>query len=221
MGHRGRGRGNGSPRGWGRRRRTARPPWHSRSPGPGASLSLMLAHFASSTSGARPWRSAGRPAMRVPSATTCSKPTLRPSVSLQPTSPRRTSIRPAKKPSGLPSLRMPRRAVPTGIRTHASRAGHIHPGPCVPYHRRTKADAERQAVDLPGVPRGTRTPVFAVRGRRPGPLDDGDQRWRRGLSGAGGSDQGVFGRWTRSKRAMSSISAAKRNWSIGRTSTSA
>ena len=25
-----------------------------------------------------------------------------------------------------------------------------------------------------GVPRGTRTPVFGVRGRCPGPLDDGD-----------------------------------------------
>ena len=27
-----------------------------------------------------------------------------------------------------------------------------------------------------GVPRGTRTPVFGVRGRCPGPLDDGDIR---------------------------------------------
>ena len=35
-------------------------------------------------------------------------------------------------------------------------------------------------IDLIGAPKGNRTPVFAVRGRRPGPLDDGSHEafWR-------------------------------------------
>ena len=34
------------------------------------------------------------------------------------------------------------------------------------------------AVDFVGAPKGNRTPVFAVRGRRPRPLDDGSDRGR-------------------------------------------
>lgn len=37
-------------------------------------------------------------------------------------------------------------------------------------------------TDFAGAPKGNRTPVFAVKGRRPGPLDDGrgrNQRWER------------------------------------------
>jgi hypothetical protein len=46
-------------------------------------------------------------------------------------------------------------------------------------------DAERNKIaqffDLIGAPKGNRTPVFAVKGRRPRPLDDGRGRWRRCL----------------------------------------
>src|SRR5882724_10015762 len=34
-----------------------------------------------------------------------------------------------------------------------------------------------QIVDYIGVPKGIRTPVTAVKGRCPGPLDDGDADW--------------------------------------------
>ena len=33
-----------------------------------------------------------------------------------------------------------------------------------------------QMTDFIGAPKGIRTPVFAVKGRRPRPLDDGDQK---------------------------------------------
>ena len=42
-------------------------------------------------------------------------------------------------------------------------------------------DADSGAERLFGAPKGNRTPVFAVKGRRPGPLDDGRggrARWR-------------------------------------------
>ena len=37
-----------------------------------------------------------------------------------------------------------------------------------------KTDGSPDALRRPGVPKGTRTPVSGVRGRRPRPLDDGD-----------------------------------------------
>ncbi len=39
---------------------------------------------------------------------------------------------------------------------------------------RIKFKTYGQSLDLPGVPKGIRTPVAAVKGRCPGPLDDGD-----------------------------------------------
>ena len=48
--------------------------------------------------------------------------------------------------------------------------------------RRKKGPASLQALDssdFTGTPKGTRTPVFAVRGRRPRPLDDGSNQGRR------------------------------------------
>jgi hypothetical protein len=36
----------------------------------------------------------------------------------------------------------------------------------------------QQTFEIIGAPKGTRTPVFAVRGRRPRPLDDGSDRCR-------------------------------------------
>jgi hypothetical protein len=45
-----------------------------------------------------------------------------------------------------------------------------------PFYPRTKekGPASLQALDIYGVPTGIRTPVTAVKGRCPRPLDDGD-----------------------------------------------
>src|SRR3984957_17616300 len=52
----------------------------------------------------------------------------------------------------------------------------IRPGPPKPVCRtwiRRRNPLQRRRIDLFGAPNGNRTRVFAVKGRRPGPLDDG------------------------------------------------
>src|SRR5258708_1805084 len=46
---------------------------------------------------------------------------------------------------------------------------------------------------MDGAPKGNRTPVFAVRGRRPGPLDDGSGPAL--IASRGGADQGKGASW--------------------------
>ena len=53
-----------------------------------------------------------------------------------------------------------------------------------------------------GAPKGTRTPVFAVRGRRPGPLDDGS-------GGAAARERPIY------RRGASEASAPRRSQLIG------
>jgi hypothetical protein len=51
-----------------------------------------------------------------------------------------------------------------------------------------------QAIDSNGVPKGIRTPVTAVKGRCPGPLDDGDREGAQGYTmerGAGEKSGGA------------------------------
>jgi hypothetical protein len=41
------------------------------------------------------------------------------------------------------------------------------------HQKQKRSRLSHQLLEIPGGPKGTRTPVFGVRGRRPRPLDDG------------------------------------------------
>ena len=65
--------------------------------------------------------------------------------------------------------------------TRLSRGVHRCPRAHIEHALDMDAAPDSQALDITGAPKGTRTPVFAVKGRRPRPLDDGrDQPFRLG-----------------------------------------
>src|SRR3569623_737448 len=60
-----------------------------------------------------------------------------------------------------------------GLCAQSSPAGQWRKTDAVPRGAGAAFGANRRLEEENGAPLGTRTPVFAVRGRRPGPLDEG------------------------------------------------